>query len=165
MSRIRKFVDFIKDASEVVAGLPVAGATLGGVTKVIGGSIANPQVSSKVVKAGDLLIKGSVKLAKVYAKGVGIAAKALGKGAKVATPAVKAVAKSLPGSKYVPGALKFAKVAIPAYLTVAGAVKAYKEAGKVERLTGSALDKLGSERPKFSFQSVLNTFKDALLFR
>jgi len=165
MSRVRKFVDFLKEAGEVVAGAPVALATSGGILKVIGNSIANKAISGKIMKAGELLMKGGVKLAKIYGKGVAIGLKALGKSAKAATPVVKTVAKTLPGSRYVPGIIKLGTTAVPLYLTAAAGIKLAKEAQRVNTLTGSAINRLGSERPRISFQHVLNFIKDMLLFK
>jgi len=56
-------------------------------------------------------------------------------------------------------------VGVPIYLNAAMMKKAVDEYGKVKKLTGDPLARLGSERPKFSFQSVFKTIKDALLFR
>lgn len=165
MSRVRRFTEFIRDAAEIVAGAPIALTTGGGIVRVIGSSVSNPKVSAGIIKAGNALVKGGVSLAKAYAKGATIGAKALGKGIKASTPAIKAVAKTLPGSKYVPGLVKFAKVGVPLYLTVAGGVKLAKEAQKVKQLTGGAISRLGSDRPQFNFKSVLDTFKNALLFK
>jgi len=169
MSKIKRFTDVIKDISEIIVAAPVAIATSGGVLKFVGSSIAHPKVSNAVIKAGDLLLKGGKYLAKAYGKGAAIGAKALGSGAKsavkAATPAVKTIATSIPGSKYVPAIIKYGPLVASAYGITAGAVKAAKEFETVRKLTGGAMDKLSSDRPKLTFQSVLNTLRDALLFK
>jgi len=158
MSKVRRFIDLVKDIGEVVVAAPIVATTGGAGLKIIGKSIAEPRVAQYVYKAGDILTKGGVKLAKLYAKATAAGAKSL---ATTLTP----VAKSLPGSKYVPYLLKYGAIPATVYANVAMGRQLVKEFGKVKKLTGSPMSKLDSTRPQLNFQSVLKTFKDALLFK
>lgn len=165
MRRIQRIIDTIKDISEIVLAAPVALATGGGVIQVVGKSIANPKVSGAIYNAGKLVTQGGIKLAKIYGKAGKIGLQALGKGVVKSTPALKAVAKTLPCSRFVPTALKVSSYLIPAYLSVAGAVKAVKQYNQIKQVKSSPMGKLSSERPTLTFKSVFELLKDAALFR
>lgn len=169
MSRLRNFINTVGDVITAISALPVGLATVGGISKVIGSSIAQPQVANVFSKVGTVLIKGGTTLGKIYAKGVSIGAKSLatglGKAAVKSAPVAKVLVRSIPGSKFVPAILKATPIAATTLGIVAMGRQAIKELGKVKQLTGSAMDRLKSDKPELSFQSVLDTFKNAILFK
>lgn len=171
MGKISDFIEDVRDTIGIVLAAPAVLRTTGAVTKGIGSTISNTNVSTAVKTVGRIIGTAGVKLGQLY-KGIAT---------KFILPGAKAAAKTLPGSKVVtsviakakgPSAigaiLRSAPVVATAAASLLGAIKATKLATELKSIMSNPLAKLQSDAAKFDVKnpaSWWNLAKDTLTLK
>lgn len=131
--RLEDIIDTGTTIIGAIVGGPTAIRTVGAFTQGVGQTIASPKVSSAVIKVGKIISTAGSALQKYISGGLKATAKAT-------VPPVKAVAKSLPLSKYLAPLAKYVPLAATTYLITAGATKAVKMAGDLKSVKAGILN-------------------------